>query len=367
MNNIDNVLDLEVEQFESFDIFNILAFSKSEFKEFCESINMLDEIIVKPDLYLEAVSTSNGTGTFVKNVITNTKDTTKTTGSIIGDFTSIKSGTMKGSFDLVSSCLQLIANIVGFFSKIIGKIPMGLNKIVRGINDIPENIRVKIKGDIKLYITADDLVVFNNTIFPQIRNFINAGLSITDGAVWTSIMQGIKDRDSSNPENRRSYKDIIFGPNDMKHISSMEKTYNNLSNIKFEKTIVEMNPSNVEIYFGNKQCIKFIDKYGEVNQPKSYFAALQELVKTLDDYKSQIQTLQDQLNAKHSSSEINRTLVDCNEKTRDKIISSITMCSKVISIIGNFTKCLLEDQKTFNKALEKLVKKGKVVKSTSAS
>ena len=70
--------------------------------------------------------------------------------------------------------------------------------------------------------------------------------------------------------------------------------------------------------------------------------------------------MQDQLNVKYESSELERTLVECNAKTREKILSSINMCSKVISIVGNFTKCLIEDQQTYNKALVKLRKKGKV-------
>lgn len=361
--SVDNILDLSFLECENYDVFDILRINKSDFNDFCESINMLDEIIIKPDLYLEAVSSNNGAGTFIKDTIKNTKDTTRTTGKIVNDFTSIKTGNIKGSFDLVASCLNLIAKIVGFFSKLISKIPMGLTKIVDGITNIPENIRVKIKGDIKLYITANDLVSFNNIIFPQISNFINTGITISSGSVWTSIMQGFKDRDSANPNNRRSYKDIIFGPNDMKHITKMEKIYNKLMNITFTKSIVEMNPNNIEIYFGNKKCIKFIDKYGRLNEPQSYFDALNNIVKTLNDYKGNIEELQKKLNGKYSQSELEQTLVDCNEKTREKIVSSITMCSKVISIIGNFTKCIFEDQKTYNKALEKLVKKGKVIKN----
>ena len=361
MNYVDDILDLKVlEVEESFDVFNSLNINKESFKRFCEDVNFLDAIIIKPDLYLEAVETNAGAGTFMKDVVTNTKDTTKSTGKIINDFTSIKSGTIKGSFDLVSNCLKLIANIVGFFSKMIGKIPIGLNKIVQGVINIPDNVRVLIKGDIKLYITADDLVTFNNVIYPEIQNFISAGISISSGSVWTSVMQGIKDRDSSNPNNRRSYKDIIFGPNDMKNISFMEKSYNKLSNITFTKTIVKMNSANVDIYFGNKKCIKFIDKYGKTNVPQSYLNALQNTVASLNAYKDSIKKLQDQLNVKYESSELERTLVECNAKTREKILSSIKMCSKVISIVGNFTKSLIEDQQTYNKALARLRKKGKV-------
>lgn len=349
-----NILDdLVDEVLKNQDFFETVGIRDDDCEKFNESVDDLDKITYVPELYLEAIntnSTKEKTDSVVTTTIKNTADTTKSAVDIASNITNIQGTSYKATYDLVAKSLNLITRVIGFFSRVINRIPVGLDKLVTKLGNIPTDIKSAIRGDIPLYLTVEDVNTMDNYILPEIKKFIDNANSITDGPVWKTV------GNSFSTSGIKGLSTAVFGQTDIKRINEMKKSFDKLSKITFSKTTVVINPENIDVYFGNKSCIK---SYTLKNEYKefSYYEAIKNISEKLTAYKSDIVKLSEALTNKYNESQVEKTLNELSSGTRTKIVECVRMSSRIISIIGSFTNSVIQDQKTITDGLNTIDKK----------
>ena len=222
-----------------------------QFKEYCENLDELGSII-DPEFYLEAVEhKKTGIKRELGKVTKNTIDTTRKMGSIYNDITDAGGGLIKGGVDVLGASIRLIVKIIKFFTDKIIKIPKMIVKVIDKIGQIPSDIKNKIKGNIKLYITINDIQdLYGQSLMNQLKTFISYASALSQGELWGTFF---------NPR-KVSNGLLNINMNDKKNIKDMQKIYNYIANLNFTESIINMSSMDVvNAYFGDSKSVKFID------------------------------------------------------------------------------------------------------------
>lgn len=327
--------------------------NNNAFLEYCNDLDSLG-IIADPELYLEAVNIEHkGFKNNLGTIIRNTKDTTKQANGLYNSLTNIGGRGYKSIWDVAISAIKLIAKIVGYIFYKIFMIPELITGVINMVSNIPSNIKNRIKGNIYLYITAKDLSFFYNNIYPHIRNFLYNASKFSEGDSWNTLFTALKDK--------RKLISIVFNKSDLKYMDLMIKDYNNLQMIEFTKSLIDMSDkTSIDIYFGtSNKLIEFVDIHGYKHKT-NYYDGLISLVKEISTYKSQMESVRDNIGKKIQDTELNSSFNELSPGVQKRIINTIMMTSKVINIIGNLVRYVLIDMKTIEKNTAKLIKKEKI-------
>jgi len=341
---------------------------KEEFTEFCNDLDSLYSILDE-ELYMEAfVSGKKDLGDTISTIASNTKDNTVKTLKAYGDVTDAGGSLGKGVVDLISSAVGLISKIIGFFLKNLSKIPTFIAKCINMISQIPQEVRNLIRGNIKLYITAQDLQHFYNNIFPEIATFISLTKDMSSGEMWGTFFN-------------RDKKNLSFptGKNDMEIYRAMKKSFSKLKgNVRFEPSVIEMKDDMVRnLYFGNIKNLKFtainnattkslVNKKSTTDEVvTSYHSGLLRLVEELDTFREPLSNVQKLISEKYNRTQANQTFARLSPAARENVKESILMVSKVVNIVGGLLTCINRDVETFNRTTAQILKKAtKPVEST---
>lgn len=320
-----------------------------DFKEFCESIDQL-ETLVNPEMYLEAVedATPNLRRTF-KGVHKNTMDTTRDIYHAYGNVVDGNAKLIKSTWDLVMRSIQLITRIIGFILGKISAIPKGILKAAETIANIPETVLNKIKGNIQLYITADDLEnLYNQTLIHRIDTFISTANSLSQGELWGTFLS----RQAKVVGGK-----VYASQNDIKACKQLEKIYEHIKYLEFTPTNIEMKDIKARnMYFGNSKSVKFTDLKG-VKFQGTYYEALIKLTKDIESRREDLKKVHEALGQKYNQTQLNQTFGKLSRGDQYRITDTIRMMSKVVSIVGNITKYIMIDMQTITKSTDKMLKK----------
>lgn len=310
--------------------------NNDEFKEYKENLDRLD-LFVDPELFFEArVDGIDGTrGEKIKDAIKNTKEGTGKLIKAYDDVTDGGGSLIKGVADFVFGCIGLIAKVTKFIFTNLAKIPRALSTLVTGVAQIPSDVRDKIRGNIKLWITAQDIGGFYNDIMPNIQSFMTYVKKASEGDTWKKEFS-------------------LWGDNDFKTIDEMEKVYQKIQKVTFNQTTIEMrDQKTVELYFGGKLSIEDHFVHKKTHQ-LTYHQGLMQLMTDLGTLIPPLQEAQEGLSGKHDKTKLNQELAKLNHKKQARVRTAIMMVSKVVSIIGNLMKYVMEDKATMEKELEKI-------------
>lgn len=324
-----------------------------EFKEFGENLDELC-IIIDPELYMEAVVDRNNT---LKNtaraIKRNTINSTRQVTSIYGDITDAGGGVIKSTWDLIMNCVHLCSKTLIFTLNKIEILPRLITNTVIKISNIPDDIKNKIKGNIKLYITVDDIyALYNQNIFRLLDQFLADSDIIIKGDTWGTFLHRRNDKNGTNILQR--------GSNDISIMKKMQKVYSKLKLIEFSQTTIEMsNTNNLSIYFGDNKSVKFVDLSGKKHEC-TYYEALEQLLKDLQSEKSRLEHLQGEIGNKYDESRMNQNFGSLPPDAQKRITDTIVMISKVISIIGNIIRYVTKDINELSTAADKILKSRKI-------
>lgn len=341
---------METTYFRDIDLLVGLNTNTKEFGEFEEA---LDEamFIGNPDLYIEAVqSMGNDAEKFAGTVAKNTIETTKGVAKVYSNTIDANATVIKSVWTLFIKSVGLISRIINRLMKAISVIPDLIIKMVDRISEIPGDIRNKIRGNIKLYITAADINnLYNSQLLQKLDQFIAQSKILVKGDTWGTLFHKRTKGDGGK---------MVLPTNDMKICRQMEKIYIQLKNTKFTQTVIEMgDPENIETYFGNKKSIKITqDLYGQQHQC-TYFEALRLLIKNIGKREEELKEIRNSITDKYDESQINESFQRLNQASQARISTTIQSMSHVIGIIGNIVRYINMDLKTFQDAAEKLTKK----------
>lgn len=328
--------------------------NSNEFKEFCNSLDEL-YLLTSNDLILEAV-TGKGESKIrkINNIISNTKQTTKQVANVYDDITDSKAGLIKSTWDLVIKSIHLITKITGFIYKWIEKILKAINKGAIKINEIPENVRNKIKGNISLYISAEDIAdLYNKDLILHISNFIELVTQLSKGDMWTTFFKGKRKQTVTNSENNFVAR-IITSNTDMKLCNEIDDELKRIKNLGFTKTTIEMSSQSVvDLYFGNNTAISFVDLHGKKHE-STYIEALYDLSKELSIFVKPLENLQKDLGNKFSETQANGTFANLSHGQQKLVTNTIQNLSVGINVIGVILKYIMADINTMNKTIDKI-------------
>lgn len=297
-----------------------------DYVEFSAYVESLDELLSKAVFIEAAVGQHQG----IKRGLQNTVKTTKDVASIYGDVTDGGGSLLGSTFQLVTSIASLIAKILKFVLKNLAKIPQALGKAIRYLTRIPEKVIAKVRGDIQLYVTVDDLLLLRDRVQGDLGDFITLATSFTE--------VGNYKYDVGIPF-------ISHVTNDFKTYKAMNTIYKRVSNVSFEKSTVRMN---------NKEVIN------TYLSPKSqYYKSLELTLKFLNDKKPELEKLVKAATDKFDANQIKGVVSKLSPENQIRAKNSAQMISKVISIIGNLVKYIISDVSTINKMIMKLLESDK--------
>ena len=336
MNDIMNEFSLN-----SYDLY-----MNESFFEFSYAVDAITAYRESNELYLEAV---NDPGAIrdnrIKQDLQATADTTRKTLKAADAVIDAKAGVIRASVNLIFKVFGYAGKILSFMSGKVVDMINGISNLMDDISRIPENVRGTIRGDIKLYITAEDIMmIYNQSVIKQLDDAISTLDLVTSGDQWgyafhkNTVKPGVK---SNDVKLAQRLKDIAF----------------RIKNVHFSQSSVRMDSEqNRNKYFSNAKVVKFRDLKGK-NHDDSYLEALRQLMADLVYRKESIHRLEDAFNEKLNRTEINQTWANLDRGTRDQITGILTSTSSILATIGGIYKYAGIDIKTISDSAKKISKK----------
>lgn len=336
------------------EILGLELYSKS-YNEFCESLDELG-MLLDDEMYVEEVNDPKVKGKKERSrIIKNTVDTTKDVAEIYNDVTSANGNIIKATWDLVIKCVKICTSVISWMVNKLAMIPKFILNVINKAEQIPDDIRAKIRGDIRIYITVEDIkVLYNNSLLAYLEQFFSQLGILVKGDMWGTFFRRRGDN-GVEPGN-------LFSNNDLKTIKNMRSVYNNISRITFKPTTITMNSQKmIDLYFGKGKNITYTDLKGNTFSG-TYLEALRQLSVTLQAKQTILKSLQKDLGDKFDRTTSNSEFGNLHPRDQKQIMESMQMISKVLTITGNLSRYIMEDVKTINTATNTLIKKGKLEK-----
>jgi hypothetical protein len=317
------------------------------FKEFSYNLDLLDQLYAEP-LVEEVIDYGSTVKRRVSNTIKNTKETTRDVAKAYSSITDANAGLLKNTWNLLMSAVNLIVRIASFIVKQLSNIPLIVMKVLNKVMDIPGDIRAKIRGNIKLYITANDIEnLYNKSLLIRIEQFIAYARKLSQGDTWHKVFAISK---VTTPDG----KSIEVNPSDIRICKEMNKLYQGMASLRFNETEIDMkNTNNVNTYFGDDKSIKFA--YKGKQYECNYYTAVKGLMDNLNTYKQGIQAIQSSIDTKLNLTYDNSNYARLNVNQQGIINNAVQQISKVIAIIGNIIKYVMQDMKTIESSVDKVL------------
>lgn len=336
----------------------------NEFTEFCSNLNGLG-VLLSPELYLESMVDNNKSFTDKFKIGTPFKNTRKTTNDIAkayGDVTDGGGSLIRSVWDMSMKALQFTTRIIKFILINMAKVPKMLVSVFQTIGRIPQNVRDKIRGNISLFITVNDVDNLYKTLIPSLDSFLDLAEEIAKGDMWGTFF-------NRRPVGSGIPSKYILTENDMSYYKKMKSVYGKLKLIEFHETVIKLENQNVvDMYFGTSKSIKYTDADKRTNT-STYYDALIHIFEDLQEQDGFLKEMQTDMNEKFDRSQMNQAFGRLNESAQNIVGESIQMISKVINIIGNLIRYVMTDIKTLRNSAAKILKSDKVptVKNESVS
>lgn len=336
------------------------------FNEFCNDLDNLGTIL-NPDIYLEAVEhQKQGAVKTMSSIYKNTKDTTKSIGTVYKYTTDAGGGIIKSGWDLMMACCKLAVKIIKWLFLHIEKIPQLATKAINLLTDLPSNVVNKIKGNIKLYITAEDLVnlysiptkstvggVDDISLMSRIDRIIKYLGRLSNGDLWTTYFTNKNDISDFF----KKFNDDFISKNnttDMDIIKRINKEFKYIKKISFNKTLIEMNdPNTVKIYFDKNNKLSYTNVDG-TKHDENYISALKTLLDYVNQNKDIMKQFQTDVCDKFIKTNSNEEFARMGKNAQSTIVTLIQTISAVIEFLGNMARYIMADIQTIEKCANQI-------------
>lgn len=347
-------------------------YESNSFKEFCEDLDQIS-LLWDDNIYLEAMTTKQqGIGKTASTVYRNTIDSTKAAGNVLKYSTDAGGGVLAASWKVVTSAAMLIAKLAKWIFLNIDKVIFKVADLITAVSNIPSDIKNKIKGNIKLYITAQDITnIYQMTVGNQdmsllgrLQVIMGYLQELTQGEIWTTYFTGKENiKDFFKSFNDDFINEKTRNKTDMKLIKKIIKEYDYIKRVNFSQTIIDMSkPEIVELYFGINNKIKFRNFNNQV-QELTYIEALYDILDRITIYKDTMHQLQDAMGNKFINSTNNESFSNMGKNAQVMVTKLFQTISKTVEIIGNLTRYTMSDIKTIEKSANQM--KAAITKSNN--
>lgn len=337
----------------------IIAFesiNSSEYDEFCtllEAISHMTDMDSIDSIYSEAShvqgSIARNAASAIKNTVKNTYKTTAGIADSYDKITTAGGNMITSGWNVVDAIIKMIVRLASFIMKYLSKIPDMVAKVLRFITDLPSDIYNKIKGNIKLYITVDDIsLLYRERLMTKLNGFLSTAQKLAQGNSWnyvkgTKIVKGIKK---------------IFTPTDDQVCKQIMAYYREIGKVSFDQTTIDMgNRGNVITYLAAKKEIAFYDDKGQEFKG-NYFQCINKLATDLMAKQKEIKGTYDMLTAKYNSSQASLNYAELDKNEQEQIVSTMNAIASMIGVVGNIVKYTMSDMNTIYKNLNGIKAKG---------
>lgn len=338
-------------------------FESKSFHEFCSDLDELSSLF-DDDIYMEAMTTKKqGIDKTASMVYKNTIDSTKAAGNVYRYATDAGGGFLAATWKLVTSAAMLIARAAKWIFLNIDKVILSVANIVDAISNIPANIKNKVKGNIKLYITAQDISNIysmnvggdNASIMGRLNEIIQDLQQLTQGEMWTTYFSNKESvKDFFKFFNDDFINEKTKNKTDMKIIKKIIKEYDYIKRVSFSQTVIDMNrPEIVELYFGVSNKIKFRN-FKNQDQELTYIEALYDILDHISIYKDTMKRLQDAMGDKFVTSTNNESFSNMGKNAQSMVTKLFQTIAKTVEILGNLTRYTMSDIKTIEKSANQM-------------
>ena len=335
-----------VENMDNFDLFNLdIGNEELVFEEDCIAIDELVDFVRPFNIFEEAVQdTEYNIKRKAKDTVRNTVDTTASVVKAYDKVTDAKAKSYKSLWDIAVKSMNLVTKVITFVCNRVSGITNGVLKVSSNIMDIPDNVRNKIKGNIKLFITVNDFeMLYRYSVMAKIGSYILQLQSLSKGDTWTTFFKGRGILGTA-----KAALTGQFSKTDKQKINEMNKIYSGLQNIKFEETTVDMSDKgSIKAYFSNEKIISFTDNKGAQHN-YSYFDGLKVLLDDVSKYKETLTQLNEMFSDKLKDSQGAQKFAELSNGFQKDIINALHSISGIISFLGNMTRCIQKDCATIN-------------------
>lgn len=333
-----------------------------DFKEFCSNLDSIG-VLVSPELYLEAMKNNNKTWKDKLKLEPPFKNTRKTTGDLKKAYNDVTDGggtLIRAVWDASMKAIQLASRIVKFILLNLAKIPKMIIGLAKTIGKIPANVRNKVRGNINLYITVNDINNLFKTLIPLLDNFLRYANEMSKGDMWGTFF-------NRRPAGSKIPTKYIVTENDMGYYKKMKSYYEKVKLIEFEETTVLFENQNiVDIYFGGSKSIKYTDANGKSNE-STYYDALIHIFNEIRDQDEFLKRVQTDMSEKFDRSQMNQSFGRLDDSAKNIVAESIQMVSKAVNIIGNLMRYTIMDIKTLRNSANKMLKKDNITRVKNES
>lgn len=332
-----------------------------DFFEFCRCLNDIEMLTLTPDYFSEEVSRATPSETnAVAKTIRNTAKTTKDVSHVMGITTDAGAMGIKSAWDLIMKLAGIAAKTSLFIMKNLVLLPKAIIKTIDTVGNIPKDVKRRIRGDITLYITIDSVqVMMDRYILQHMMNLVAIATKLSKGEMWTTLTRKEHHREQSTYNNPGVDKS-----SDMQLIKKMKQEYSYFSQVRFDKTTINMSdPDVVESYFGTGKLM-YKDIHG-VQHEDTYYNLLKELVQMISARKAELDGLYTDIGEKIKLTQTNSNFASMNSLQRKAIMDSMTMMTKTIGILGNVIKYMMMDINTIQKATSQILSRQDAISSGS--
>ncbi len=333
-------------------------YKSEDFREYCTELDNLG-MIIDSDVYFEAVEPGKHRVRDTANkTLKNTKDSIKAVGSIYNNTTDAGGSILNVTWRAIMTALKAVSKILKWASKHISNVGILVVKAMDQLIKLPENIKNKIKGNIKLYITANDIqnlfaktsIVGDYSIIYRLDLIIKYMDKLIQGKLWTTHFSSKKTVSDFIKQFNEDFinKDTKF-KSDIDIIKKINDQYRYIKGIRFNQTVIDMN--NAEIvgtYFSSEPTIKFKDTNGKEHN-ETYLGSLKILLSFIINNEKTINELNKSLENKMDLTHDNEEFMKMSKKAQQTIYEFFQTIAKMSEIIGNIIRYIMADIKTIEK------------------
>lgn len=321
------------------------------YAEFTADLNSLWSVTgIDTLLFYEAVSTPQiRTNQKIKRTINTTIGTTKDIGMIYDNLTTAGGSVIHSFWNLGMSAISLMSKVIRFILVNLSKIPKGITRLINWIGKLPVNVFHKVRGDIALYITVNDInALYSQNLMMKLRSFIAAANQLSQGPAWNVL---------TGPKIVQALKGKFFNKNDLAICHNISVLYKQIGGLRFERTNVDMkDTNNISRYFGADAFIQFNDINGKKFEG-NYLEALNKLIEDLQTQQSNISALNDNLCTKFNSNQTSANFAKLQPSDQQQMMNAIQQVGRMVSVIGRIVQYVIEDVKTIERTATSVAKK----------
>ena len=328
---MENIFDLNI-----FEDTELKPISGNSYYELCTIVRDYDRLMDNEIYFDEAVrDTQRSAKRSLDQIISNTIDTTRDVVGLYDDTTTAGGSLIKAGWDLAMKLVKLAVRGLILIINLLTLIPTTITRVIESIENSAIKTMARIKGNITLYITYEDIKFLNDEfIFKTIKEIISAGVAMGKTQTWGN---GSKVPLINKEPKSVNYKAIKGYCN--KIINGRAR----IKNMRFDATSIDLSSTKAkELYLGTGSG--------------SYLDSIRSIIKAIEDDKTNLDTLAKDFKSKYEDAIYSGAFATLRPHEQKRIQQAVIDLSKTTIDVSKIVNYANKDVNTIIKTVNKIKK-----------